>query len=121
MTVRGTSKRSGSAPESGIFRFHFADELFPGPCDGCDRAAPERARSADALAPAFALVLEERDDGIRPVPDVVERLLVADPLEADDEDVQLPQAEPVARLGTGADAGVACVGFGLTDAREAQH
>jgi hypothetical protein len=74
-----------------------------------------------ALTPAFPLVLEERNDGVRPVSDVVERLLVADPPEADDEDVQLLRAERVAGLGIRADSGVARVRLGLTNAREAQH
>src|SRR6188768_4126467 len=57
-------------------------------------ASPDRDESAPV-----ALVLEQGDDGVRPVGDVVARLGVADRLEAHQQRVELLVAEPVRGFG----------------------
>jgi hypothetical protein len=59
------------------------------------------------------LVLEQRDDGVRPVADVVRRLLVADRDEPAGQGLELVVAQPVDGVGRVVGDGSARVGLDL--------
>ena len=59
-------------------------------------------------------VLEQRDDGVRPVCNVVERLLIADRSEAGGQDTELLRRERASGVVLGEGIGPAEVGFGLS-------
>ena len=66
----------------------------------------------------MGFVLEERDDGIRPVRDVVQRLLISDRPEAGYQDVQLLRTQCAFRDVACLGLHPARVGFGLSSCRE---
>ena len=102
-----------------LFPKHEDEEVAAGalPRRGHRRAAAGR-RLTGPLSPRSGFVREKRRDGVRPVGDVVERLLVADRPEAGDQDVELRPGERASDVGIVGDLDDARVDFGLASRRE---
>ena len=78
-------------------------------------AAPRRRpRRVGAVSPSRGFVLQQRDDGVRPVGDVVQGLLIANRPEPGEQDVQFSAGERASRTSLFADIRRPEIGFGLS-------